>query len=265
MKRKGSLSTFALLLLLLEKSDCFCNDNPRRASTTRVLFTPPWSNEDRRGYVVPSPTVGFPLASNSRCVPLRSSQGMEEESIPSQSLRRPLEIRTTTTTTRSNFSDSPPPGQITTTIHQRAIWTTVVKEAWRRVKAVSQVDKQAIAKLGISFGLTYSIISNINGSVSLSLAWYIASKKTGLSPLAPGQWKTLLAAYGTLYVFLCILRPFRIALALGATRKMDLFLQYLKDTLRCSRPTAIGVAFVSGLLLWVSLCALGVTLASTLA
>ena len=48
---------------------------------------------------------------------------------------------------------------------------------WDTIKSISKVDKQAIAKLGIAFGLTYNIISNINGSISLSLAWYIASTK----------------------------------------------------------------------------------------
>ncbi|KAG7371833.1 hypothetical protein IV203_017975 [Nitzschia inconspicua] len=140
-----------------------------------------------------------------------------------------------------------------------------LSKAWKRIKAASHVDKEAIAKLGISFGLTYNLISNINGSISLSLAWYIASTKTGLSPLAPGQWKALLAAYGTLYVVLCFIRPFRIALALGATRKMDTFLEQLQTKFRCQRPAAIGIAALCSVVLWISLCALGVTLASTLA
>jgi hypothetical protein len=89
--------------------------------------------------------------------------------------------------------------------------------------------------------------------------------QTGLSPLAPGQWKALLAAYGTLYVFICILRPIRIALAIAASRKMEDFLLYLQTNLGYARHTAIGVAIASGLILWISLCAIGVTLASALA
>ena len=88
--------------------------------------------------------------------------------------------------------------------------------------------------------------------------------QTGLSPLAPGQWKALLAAYGTMYVFICLLRPVRIALAIGATQKMEQFLQYVQNSMKCSRPTAIGLTFVSGLLVWVSSITLGVVVASTL-
>ena len=40
-----------------------------------------------------------------------------------------------------------------------------------------KIDLDRMAKTGISFGISYSIISNINGSLSLSLAWYLASKK----------------------------------------------------------------------------------------
>jgi hypothetical protein len=53
------------------------------------------------------------------------------------------------------------------------VWATL----WKRIQVATHVDKEAITKLGVSFGLTYNLISNINGSISLSLAWYIASVK----------------------------------------------------------------------------------------
>jgi len=89
--------------------------------------------------------------------------------------------------------------------------------------------------------------------------------KTGLSPLAPGQWRALLAAYASMYVIVCFLRPFRIALALGATHRMERFLQYMQQRIGCTRPSAIFVTGVLGIALWVSCSAIGVTLASTLA
>jgi hypothetical protein len=58
-----------------------------------------------------------------------------------------------------------------------------MSKIWQRVKIATHVDKEAIAKLGVSFGLTYNLISNINGSISLSLAWYIASVKVRESSL----------------------------------------------------------------------------------
>lgn len=48
---------------------------------------------------------------------------------------------------------------------------------WRKIKNRMKFDKEAIAKMGIDFGLTYNMISNVNGSFTLSAAWYIASMK----------------------------------------------------------------------------------------
>ena len=38
-----------------------------------------------------------------------------------------------------------------------------------------RADKNQIAELGISFMLTYNFVSNINGSIFMSLAWYVTS------------------------------------------------------------------------------------------
>jgi len=137
--------------------------------------------------------------------------------------------------------------------------------AWRKMRGAMKFDRQAIAKMGIDFGLTYNMISNINGSVTLSAAWYIASMKTGVSPLAPGQWRSLLAAYASLYVVAALIRPFRIAVALGATHKMEELLQYMQKRMGCTRTNAIGTVFAFGVVLWLTCCAAGVTLASALA
>ena len=40
-----------------------------------------------------------------------------------------------------------------------------------------KVDKENIAKMGVDFFLTYNMVSNVNGSITLSSAWYIASMK----------------------------------------------------------------------------------------
>lgn len=126
-------------------------------------------------------------------------------------------------------------------------------------------DREKVAKMGIDFGLTYNMISNINGSVTLSTAWYIASMKSGLSPLAPGNWRSLLAAYASLYVVAALVRPLRIAVALGATHKMERLLQYMQKRIGCTRTNAIGIVFGAGVVVWIALCVGGVTLASALA
>jgi hypothetical protein len=40
---------------------------------------------------------------------------------------------------------------------------------------VVKFDKEKFAKVGVSFALTYTFISNVNGSLNLSVAWYMAS------------------------------------------------------------------------------------------
>ena len=66
-------------------------------------------------------------------------------------------------------------------IHSSVSTTTVKKNAlsrtWLKIKGAMKFDRQKIAKMGIDFGLTYNMISNINGSVTLSTAWYISSMK----------------------------------------------------------------------------------------
>lgn len=141
----------------------------------------------------------------------------------------------------------------------------ILARTWGKIRDSMKFDKQAIAKMGIDFGLTYNMISNINGSITLSTAWYIASIKSGISPLAPGNWRSLLAAYASLYVVAALIRPFRIALALGATHKMELLLQYVEKRIGCNRRNAIAMIFAFGIVLWLTCCAAGVTLASTLA
>mmetsp|Transcript_19602 Transcript_19602/g.21910 ORF Transcript_19602/g.21910 Transcript_19602/m.21910 type:complete len:270 (-) Transcript_19602:77-886(-) len=139
---------------------------------------------------------------------------------------------------------------------------TVTTNTWRKMKSAMKFDKQAFAKLGIGFGLTYSFISNINGSITLSVAWYIASIKTGLSPCATGQWKNLVAAYASMYIFVFLLRPLRVTLALGMTYRMERLLQCMQKRRGYTRQKAIIVTSILGIVLWGSCCAIGVTLAS---
>lgn len=73
-----------------------------------------------------------------------------------------------------------------------------------------------------------------------------------------------MAAYAGLYVVVALIRPFRIALAIGATGKMEQLLQYMQERKGYSRKSAIGTVFGVGLLVWMGLGAAGVTLASAL-
>ena len=58
---------------------------------------------------------------------------------------------------------------------------TAIPNTFRGItNAVISFYKRRVAKTGVSFGLTYMLISNLNGSICLSLAWYIASQQVRL-------------------------------------------------------------------------------------
>jgi hypothetical protein len=62
-------------------------------------------------------------------------------------------------------------------IYSATTSTNILINTWNKIKSSMKFDKKAILGLGFDFGLTYNFISNINGSITLSVAWYIASIK----------------------------------------------------------------------------------------
>lgn len=100
-------------------------------------------------------------------------------------------------------------------------------------------DKEMLSRLGVDAFFTYGIVSNLNVALTSTLAWVSFSKASGLSPLAPGQWKGFVAAYGVLYLSLgSVLRPFRMALAVAMTPVYSKVVAKLREylPLRESRP-----------------------------
>jgi hypothetical protein len=132
----------------------------------------------------------------------------------------------------------------------------------RKISTLFGIDPSRISRLGVAFALSYSIISNINGSISLSVAWYMSCAQTGLSPLAPGQWKSLLKAYGTIYAFLQFLRPFRVAAAVAMSKLSAEFLKQTQFKLDCSRGFAIAFQYALGWIVQMILSTFGVAVAS---
>eukprot|EP00571_Detonula_confervacea_P001776 CAMPEP_0172313154 /NCGR_PEP_ID=MMETSP1058-20130122/19563_1 /TAXON_ID=83371 /ORGANISM="Detonula confervacea, Strain CCMP 353" /LENGTH=331 /DNA_ID=CAMNT_0013026763 /DNA_START=238 /DNA_END=1233 /DNA_ORIENTATION=- len=120
------------------------------------------------------------------------------------------------------------------------------KKVYKKITNLFGVDRQAIRKKGSSFVLAYSIISNLNGAVSLTVAWYMTVKRTGLSPLAPGQKKSLLRSYAILYGALQLLKPFRVAAAIAMSKLSAEYLDMTQDKFNCSRNVAIGCQYMMG-------------------
>jgi hypothetical protein len=52
----------------------------------------------------------------------------------------------------------------------------------------SKLDKQRLAELGFGAFASYGVISNLNATILLTLAWLSVVKAQGVTPLAPGMW-----------------------------------------------------------------------------
>lgn len=138
------------------------------------------------------------------------------------------------------------------------------KTVYKKITNLFGVDKQAIRSKGVSFFLTYSILSNLNGALSLTFAWYLTVKRTGVSPLVPGQKTALLTSYAMIYGALQILKPFRVAAAIAMSKLSAEYLVMTEDKLKCSRNVAIGCQYAMGQLMMGVTFLVGVTVVSLL-
>jgi len=124
----------------------------------------------------------------------------------------------------------------------------------------SRFDKAQLKTLGVDAFFTYGVVSNINAGLTVALAWGTFSAASGLSPLVPGQWKGFFATYTGIYLSLgSVLRPFRLALAVGCTPIYTRFVSKVRDSLpfRSSRPAlnrTLAIFLVSVLLNIVGTC-----------
>jgi len=138
------------------------------------------------------------------------------------------------------------------------------KRIYYSISNLCGIDTKRISKLGVSFALSYSILSHINGAVSFSIAWFISCKRTGLSPLMPGQWRSLLAAYSMIYGIIQLIRPFRVAAAIGMSKLSAEYLEMTQSKFNCSRGVAIGVQYMVGWVMMGSGAFLGVSITTML-
>lgn len=65
-------------------------------------------------------------------------------------------------------------------------------------------------------------------------------QKTGLSPLAPGQWKNFLAVYAGFWVVNNFIRPLRVGLALAISPYFDKVVLAFENRLKVNKTVAVG-------------------------
>lgn len=56
-----------------------------------------------------------------------------------------------------------------------------LEQVSRGISNLFGIDRKAISSLGVTFALSYSLLSNINGSISLSVAWYMFCQRVSLT------------------------------------------------------------------------------------
>ena len=66
-------------------------------------------------------------------------------------------------------------------------------------------------------------------------------RKTGTTPLAPGQWKPFLAVYAGFWMFNNIIRPLRLGLSIAVAPSLDKLVLFFQNRLKVSKALAITV------------------------
>ena len=142
---------------------------------------------------------------------------------------------------------------------------TRFKNLFTDKSAEGLTTKERIAKMGLSAFLSYGFVSNMSYCVCVSVAWFGFNKKTGLSPLAPGQWKGFLAVYAGFFALNNVVRPIRLAISVAVSSKFEYAVAYIQKKTKLSRRSAIGVVvFCTNICGTFALMALGITFASFL-
>lgn len=147
-------------------------------------------------------------------------------------------------------------------ISQKVEKVGLFKRVYNSISHLFGVDPSKLKSLGVPFVLSYSILGNISGAIYISSAWYLSCKRTGLSPLVPGQWKSLLNAWSAVYIVAQFIKPFRVAGAICMSKQSAKYLEMTKKKLNCSQRVAIGFQFSMGFVMMGALASLGVTLTS---
>ena len=134
---------------------------------------------------------------------------------------------------------------------------------YHQIRYVHNIKKHTHAKSDdVGRGKSYSIGPWSKTHWSYSCCFIKLFSQTGLSPLVPGQWKSLLAAYGGLYAIITLLRPLRVMAAAALSKKTTTLIDLTQDRLGCSRTTAIVVLYSVGFVAWMTTLGCGISLAS---
>ncbi|EED86266.1 predicted protein [Thalassiosira pseudonana CCMP1335] len=278
-----------LLLLIATLSAIVVFDGACRC----CLFVEGFSVAAARAVVKPSPLPPLELpATAERCAPsdtppssLLSDRCIQRRHVQSPSLfmsNNDLDESTaspstndSTTTSSTPSATSTQPAEIVessltssqiTSIQKHMHLGTKLRNLQTQLKSnAASFKPENLSKLGLTALLSYGFVSNVSGVVAVSCAWFIFSKKFGVSPIAPGQKPAFLALYAGFTIALNLLRPFRFALSMAITPTFEKIRKYIQRKFGVSaKMSAVWMAVGINLFGTCTLMGVGVGLASLL-
>ena len=128
------------------------------------------------------------------------------------------------------------------------------------------LTKESIAKLGLNVLLAYGFVSNFSYVTCIILSWVSHGRMYGLSPRAPGQWKSFLLIYSGFFAANNILRPLRFSLSLAISPFFMRLVERIQTLLRVNKAVATAcVVFLVNVVGTTSYLVLGLIVATSIA
>lgn len=108
-------------------------------------------------------------------------------------------------------------------------------------KAPTEFSKETLAKLGLNVLLAYGFISNVAYITCFIIAWVLHGKTYGLSPLAPGSWKSFLLIYSGFVAVNNLIRPLRYGVSLAISPLFSKLVDTVEQKTGYKRATATSI------------------------
>jgi len=123
------------------------------------------------------------------------------------------------------------------------------------LKIKDKFSKESMTKLGLYALLSYGFVSNFSYISCVIIAWCIHGKNSGMSPLAPDQWKGFLLVYAGLFAANNVIRPLRFSAAVLLAPKFEDIIDFIKRksnlTIKWATALTVFLVNVCGTLLYI--------------
>ena len=121
---------------------------------------------------------------------------------------------------------------------------SVVKVVASKISPTNIMDKvSSVDSVATMLSLTW--VSAATYCVTVPLAWYTFALRTGLSPLAPGQWKGFLSVFAGIWVMTNFIKPVRFIVGLSLRSQFKSLILFAKEQMHVSTKLAAASTFVA--------------------